>query len=529
MSTRIARGSATAALGALCVSATACFTGTFAAGHPCQRDADCGPQLACIDGYCGGQRPDPGTTTEGGMSTSTGDATTSGSGSQTGTTASATTGSPYLCEQLDVLLILDNSSSMNEWDPKLFQLGLFFESIVAEGLSTVASWHFGVITTDQYEDNPASCQEYGALAFNSQNITCGPWEDRPYLTEEDGFNLDNLPCFIVLEGGSSNERPMEGLLNATSPAFNAPGGCNAGFMREDALLVVLLLTDEDDDHASSDPQGNAGSPGDPQFWYEKLLYHKAGNADSLVFGALLGDDPNATDCPFSLPMDGDEKFGDGKEGAEEGVRIRQFMDQLPVGHAFTSSVCADSYNDFFEQFFNEIVADACEDFDPLATDPMIEDPTEGDPSDTGTTETDTDTDTDTDTGGALEEPEVGKGCDPGAEHGTTPFCWTSGYGEIGTVYRCGNNGTWQEVTVDACENACGDNENIGGCSGNGQDQSEWACLCSSGGCEGGGCKDGQLYVCDGDLGYLAECDSCLNDPMAPEKAICGPNPDPVLP
>ncbi|MEM9459595.1 MAG: DUF4215 domain-containing protein, partial [Myxococcota bacterium] len=32
----------------------ACFAGDFVMGLPCQSDADCGPQLACVDGLCGG-------------------------------------------------------------------------------------------------------------------------------------------------------------------------------------------------------------------------------------------------------------------------------------------------------------------------------------------------------------------------------------------------------------------------------------------------------------------------------------------
>ncbi len=526
MSNRLARGSATAALGAICLAAAGCFTGTFAAGHPCARDADCGPQLACIDGYCDGERPDAATTTQGELSTSTSDATSSGSGSQTSTGDDATTGSPFACEQIDVVLILDNSRSMNEWDGGLIQLAIYLETIVADELAAVASWHFGVISTDRYEDNPDGCQEYGALTIDTTKITCNQYLDRPYLTEAEGFDLNSLQCFVTLDSGSDNERPMEALLDLTSPELNAEGACNNGFIREDALLVALLLTDEDDDHASSDPQGNAGSPGDPQFWYEKLLYRKAGNADALVFGALLGDDPNATECPWSLPMSGSEDPDNGKSGAEEGVRIRQFMDQLPVGHAFTSSVCADNYNNFFEEFFSEIVADACEDFDPLAIDPMVEDPTEGEPSDTGMT---TGTDTGTDTDGPSEEPEPGKGCDPGAAYGTTPFCWTPGYGELGTLYRCGDDGVWAEVNAEECATQCGDDPaNVGGCSGNGHAPA-WACLCFAGACDDLGCFGDDVHVCDGDTAYRAACDSCVTEMMGPEKGICGPNSEPIFP
>ena len=32
----------------------ACFSGTFLAGQPCSSDADCGPELRCEEGRCGG-------------------------------------------------------------------------------------------------------------------------------------------------------------------------------------------------------------------------------------------------------------------------------------------------------------------------------------------------------------------------------------------------------------------------------------------------------------------------------------------
>jgi len=39
-----------------CLSAVfgACFSGDFVQGLPCESDADCGPGLACVEGFCGG-------------------------------------------------------------------------------------------------------------------------------------------------------------------------------------------------------------------------------------------------------------------------------------------------------------------------------------------------------------------------------------------------------------------------------------------------------------------------------------------
>jgi len=41
--------------GILSMVVWACFSGDFARGEPCMRDADCGPQMSCIGGLCGGR------------------------------------------------------------------------------------------------------------------------------------------------------------------------------------------------------------------------------------------------------------------------------------------------------------------------------------------------------------------------------------------------------------------------------------------------------------------------------------------
>ena len=54
----------------------------------------------------------------------------------------------------------------------------------------------------------------------------------------------------------------DSLLTALSPEYMGDGGCNANFLREDAVLVVTIITDEDD--SGNDPYFT--SPGDPAGW-----------------------------------------------------------------------------------------------------------------------------------------------------------------------------------------------------------------------------------------------------------------------
>ncbi len=373
---------------ALALALAGCFSGSFASGRPCQLDADCGPELRCEDGYCGGALPSASTgftasdSVSSGAAATTIEPTTGATSSTTSATSSATgTSEPApLCDKIDLLVVLDNSNSMDQWDGRLLELVGNFKSYAGALFEEVGSYHFAVIGTSEAEDSAKpGCQRHGALRVDhGMGLLCESYEDRPYMTERDTFDVLNIGCFTSVPEGDDDEQPMRTLLEAASRELNSAGGCNEGFLRDDALLVVLLIADEDDDHG--DEQGHDGSPGDPQFWYEKLLYHKRGNAESIVIGALLGEDPLRSTCPWMLPEDKNEAtdFNTLSIGAEEGVRIRSFLDKLPVGHAYVSSICADSYVDFFQQFFEEIVRDACEDFDPLATDPLVHDPTEGD-------------------------------------------------------------------------------------------------------------------------------------------------------
>ncbi|MCB9754779.1 MAG: hypothetical protein H6713_33000 [Myxococcales bacterium] len=494
--------------------ALGCFVGTFAAGRPCLDDADCGPQLSCQSGYCDGRVP-AGSTGE--TETSTGGETSADATTTTGApaTTTGTTGDGLLCEKMDVVLVLDNSDSMNQWDGRLFALASQFETYVGALTDDVGSVHFGVLGIDPASEREESCQVHGALRVDvSQGPLCAAHAQRPYLTDQDTFDVLNLGCFIRPPSGSPDEQPMRSLLAATDWAMNAEGGCNEGFIRDDALLVVLLFTDEDDDHG--DLQGHDGSPGDPQFWYEKLLYYKRGNADAIVVGALLGEDPLDSGCPWVLPEDKSEVTQSTVQsiGAEEGVRIRKFLDQLPVGHAYVSSVCEDSYVDFFVQFFEEIVRDACEDHDPLATDPFVMDPTDGD--DTGAPEPDA--------------PQPGAACDPDGPLGQDLYCRTDGYGALGELLECvesePDEWTW-EAALSSCEEPCAKLGGIAsGCSGNGVAPA-WGCVCALElPCDPpSGCMGDFAMLCLDDALSVAECaDSCLDDPRGQLGPVCGPTP-----
>lgn len=130
----------------------------------------------------------------------------------------------------------------------------------------------------------------GDLAANKP---CKIDKGRRYLTQ-DQTNLSETFSCIAQVGVSGSEMVAAALVNAISPKFNAPGGCNEGFLRDDALLMVIMVTDGSD----------FKSPGLPDEWYEAVIAAKGGDSESIVLlriGKLPYPDcyPKDALCQFS--------------------------------------------------------------------------------------------------------------------------------------------------------------------------------------------------------------------------------------
>ena len=115
---------------------------------------------------------------------------------------------------------------------------------------------------------------------------------------------------------------------------------NAGFERDDALLIVTFITDEEDN----------GSAGNPQDWFDDVVAAKLGDQDRVVVLGLFGD--NDQPSPVCSAMSG-------LNGADAGPRLRQFA-QLFNNHDI-GSVCLPSYSQFFDDAVSTIDF-ACDNF-----------------------------------------------------------------------------------------------------------------------------------------------------------------------
>jgi hypothetical protein len=181
------------------------------------------------------------------------------------------------------------------------------------------------------------------LVFNAgpyaTNYPCTLAEGRRYIVLPGQPNPDEAFECIARVGTYGGDPPMaEALIAALSPALNAENGCNAGFLRSDALLVVTMISDVQDDQ----------SKGTPADWYSAVVKAK-GDPNAVVMLAIqpqaLVGEPQP-DCTYDGGWD---------------LKLRQLIKMFPF-HA-EGDCCADSYVPFFQKAVG-LVAEACNDFIP---------------------------------------------------------------------------------------------------------------------------------------------------------------------
>ncbi|HLT35558.1 MAG TPA: vWA domain-containing protein [Enhygromyxa sp.] len=268
------------------------------------------------------------------------------------------------CKKVDLLFVIDNSGSMADEQINLVNSFPSFIDEIQTQLEGTDGYHIGVITSDAYIFNQGCTQE-GAMVTatggaNSSQSVCGPYaEGHRYMTEADDLDQKFACAGQVGTGGDGNERPMQTMMAALSPSMNGAGGCNEGFLRDDALLVIVIITDEEDDHeidgCAQLPQ--PGSNGEPGGWFAGVVAAKAGQEKNIVVLSLVGPPgPDPVACPAL------DKCSGGIQGAEVANRIVSFTSMFT--HGIVGRVCEASYAGFFAEAVG-IIDSACDDFDPI--------------------------------------------------------------------------------------------------------------------------------------------------------------------
>lgn len=311
------------------------------------------------DESTGGPNPFPG-----GVDSDTGTFSSSGGGERfdlgggntDGASGGGAEGGPSGCEKVDFLFVIDNSNSMGTNQAELIASFPEFVDGIQNALVGVNSYHVGVVSSDPYAHNEAGCQDMGALVTqtsgrDSSNANCGPFAGGGrYMTEADDLPNTFACAAQVGTSGENDEKMLEAALEAVSTPLNDAGACNAGFVRDDALLVVTFITDEDDPGTCVGGGSSCeGSPGDPASWAQDFIDIKGGNVQNMVALALVRGAPN-------------NACGSPQGTEKDGARIMELATQFG-SNGFIGDICASSFGPFFEEAIS-VIESACGDFVP---------------------------------------------------------------------------------------------------------------------------------------------------------------------
>jgi len=116
---------------------------------------------------------------------------------------------------------------------------------------------------------------------DASNKPCKVDGGRRYLTKEQADLKETFAC-IAQVGTAGGNQVGAAFAAAVDPFMNAPGECNDGFLRDDALLLVTMVTPGFDDSKT----------GTVKEWYEAVVTAKNGDPEAIVV-LLLGN----PECP----------------------------------------------------------------------------------------------------------------------------------------------------------------------------------------------------------------------------------------
>jgi hypothetical protein len=273
------------------------------------------------------------------------------------------------CKKVDFLFVIDSSPSMEDEQDNLLTSFPGFLDAISSSLE-IDDFHLMVIDASEIDGGGCDGTLGAGLRESAAGQDCMLSGDLRYATQDQPDLAATFSCMGARGfDGDPNERTMDSLTAAIGPLL-APGGCNEGFLRDDAVLVVTIITDEEDSPGDSqqDPSldgscepvdSDPNSNGDPGAWHDAVIAAKNGDADAMVVLALTGDCDAGGDCPGIAfdPFDDDSPV----TGAEPAPRVREFASSFGFGSV--GPVCAADYSGFFSDAVS-VIASACDGFVP---------------------------------------------------------------------------------------------------------------------------------------------------------------------
>ncbi len=166
-----------------------------------------------------------------------------------------------VASQVDILLVVDSSASMEEEREKLSET---FDNFIAYFVGGLVDYHIGVVSTD-----------------TSDSVTAGVLRgSTPYITQgtDNAESLFNEAVEVGVDGAGIEMGLQAALLALTDPLAS---GQNAGFLRPEADLSIIFVSDEDD-----------YSPGSAHAYIDALRMLKmTSSRDSLKMSGVIGNVP----------------------------------------------------------------------------------------------------------------------------------------------------------------------------------------------------------------------------------------------
>ncbi len=269
-------------------------------------------------------------------------------------------------KKIDFLFVIGNSISMEfAQETLLAAFPAFMDAIEARNIdkhilvtTTYSTWKMTECTNcvddcDKYGLPPlcgapiTKCDTMNGAGYTyprgkgASNRRCELAGGNRYITDEEPDLDAAFECLATVGLSGSGYNEIETVLPAIGPELNAPGACNDGFLRDDALLVITTIQDS----------GHWSSMTDAEEQIETLLLAKHGDPDSIYLLAITTD----LDQPDHLcHPEYDWHY-------EPISHMRLLTQMLP--HASLESICVDDFAPYFESALGTIL-NLCESFVP---------------------------------------------------------------------------------------------------------------------------------------------------------------------
>ena len=242
------------------------------------------------------------------------------------------------CEKVDVVFAVDNSGSMQEEIEEL--QGPVFDSFPDALLAVNGGLlDFQLAVIDACNDPPYFHNHGDSGDCNFANGANYMVSTNPALETEYACVMELTPDgYEGMPDGCSGSNDDEQPANTAADAVSLAGGQNAGFLRDDAVLLVVAMTDEDEKPL---PVQSA------QEVANKII-NAAGGIDNVVFLGIAG----ASDC--------DGPYGSADDAAFLREITQVFID---ANRGLFWDLCGGNLEMAFQSVV-DVVDVACQEFEP---------------------------------------------------------------------------------------------------------------------------------------------------------------------